>query len=94
VSVWRGSPPAQTFYPWRPVVAENKESAGVSQATFFNVVAQIFVAMFLVLVVSGRPEADWFRLLVMVMLAALTLLYAGVAVWLRFRKNASAGPTA
>jgi hypothetical protein len=73
-------------------VAESKDRDGVSAATLYSVVGQVFVTMSLVLAVAGRPESDWFRVFVMFLVAGLALLYGGASLWLRFRKKTPSGP--
>ena len=73
-------------------MADDKDREGISAATFFGVVAQIYISMILVLSVSARPEDSWVRIAIQCLLILQMLLYTGVMLWLRFGKKTPRGP--
>ena len=75
-------------------MAEDKDREGISAATFFGTVGQIYLCLALVLLVSSRPEEHWSRVAIQWLLILLMVLYTGLALWLRVRKKAPKPPHA
>jgi len=75
-------------------VADDNDRGGISAATLFGVVAQVYVSMALVLIVASRPEDDWVRTAILCLLVLQMILYTGVSFWYRFRKGSPQEPPA
>jgi hypothetical protein len=75
-------------------VADDKDREGISAATFFAVVGQIFASMALVLIVASLPEDSWMRIAILCLLLLQMALYTGAMLWLRFRKKPPKEPPA
>jgi predicted membrane channel-forming protein YqfA (hemolysin III family) len=75
-------------------MADDNDRGGISGATFCVGMAQVFIMMYLVLMVAARSEDNWVRISVQCLLLALVVLYTGATVWYRFRKGSPKEPLA